>query len=224
MSRKCTVLSSSSTPSAPDQPLIIMTRKRRTKVQCFCSKCNGNLVDPRTKRAHAKKEKSSTSETHSSVIPEAHEQKSTLESSISEIHSTAIPPEETHRLPIISSETPVFIESTVKRHSSPENNVDEEQTIIFLPRKKRVKTTLRYITNETIENKSDDSSGNGNVASDVHSAEFSEYSDDDGNDDGKDDGGNDEFFNNVFEDYSHPTFDLPEISKLSKNEFTWILI
>src|SRR3954449_11057119 len=30
----------------------IPTRKPRAKVQCFCSKCNGKLVDPRTKNAH----------------------------------------------------------------------------------------------------------------------------------------------------------------------------
>ena len=39
----------SSTPNQPSaEDFIITTRKRRTKVQCFCSKCNGNLVDLRT--------------------------------------------------------------------------------------------------------------------------------------------------------------------------------
>ena len=39
------------------------------------------------------------------------------------------------------------------------------------------------------------------------------------------DNGNDDKFFNVFEDYSHPAFDLPEISKLPKEDrFTWILI
>src|ERR1044071_6820804 len=169
-------------PSAED--FIITTRKRRTKVQCFCSKCNGNLVDPRTKKADDEK---LALVTHSAVIlpEETH-------------HSVVIPPEE---IPI----SQVLIEPTIERHSVPtisDSDVDEEQTIIFLPRKKRVKTnTLRHITNEITEN--DDSNGND---------EFSEYSnddaDDDGNDDGNDDDGNDdgnddEFFD-VFEDYSHP--------------------
>src|SRR5271163_230500 len=85
---------SSSTPTSTGD-FIITTRKRRTKVQCFCSKCNGNLVDPKTKKAHEKKStlESSISETHSPVIPpeETH-------------HSPVIPPEETHHSPIIPPE------------------------------------------------------------------------------------------------------------------------
>jgi len=126
----------SSTPNQPSaEDFIITTRKRRTKVQCFCSKCNGNLVDPRTKKAHDEK---LALVTHSAVIPpeETH-------------HSVVIPPEE---IPI----SQVLIEPTIERHSVPtisDSDVDEEQTIIFLPRKKRVKTnTLRHITNEITEN------------------------------------------------------------------------
>ena len=29
--------------------------RTRTKVQCFCNKCNGALVDPRTKKVHMSK-------------------------------------------------------------------------------------------------------------------------------------------------------------------------
>src|ERR1041384_8817857 len=84
-------------------------------------------------------------------------------------HSAIIPPEE---IPI----SQVLIEPTIERHSVPtisDSNVNEEQTIIFLPRKKRVKTnTLRHIiTNEITEN--DDLNGND---------EFSEYSNDDAHD------------------------------------------
>ena len=57
----------SSTPNQPSaEDFIITTRKRRTKVQCFCSKCNGNLVDPRTKKAHDEK---LALVTHLAVIP-----------------------------------------------------------------------------------------------------------------------------------------------------------
>src|SRR5688572_26466821 len=38
------------------------TRKSRAKVQCFCSKCNGKMVDPRTKGAHEHKEQTSSLE------------------------------------------------------------------------------------------------------------------------------------------------------------------
>jgi len=76
-------------PSAED--FIITTRKRRTKVQCFCSKCNGNL---RTKKAHDKK---LALVTHSAIIP------------LEETHYLAvIPPEETHHLAVIlPEETPI---------------------------------------------------------------------------------------------------------------------
>src|ERR1041385_894452 len=184
----------SSTPNQPSaEDFIITTRKRRTKVQCFCSKCNGNLVDSRMKKAHDEKLALVT-------------------------HSAVIPPEETHHSAVIPlEETPIsqmLIELIIERHSVPtisDSDVDEEQTIIFLLRKKRVKTnTLRHITNEITEN--DDSNGNN---------EFSEYSnddaDDDGNDDGNDDVNDDEFFD-VFEDYSHPAFDLPENSKLPRED------
>ena len=111
----------------------------------------------------------------------------------------------------------MLIELTIERHSVPtisDSDVDEEQTIIFLPRKKRVKiNTLRHITNEITEN--DDSNGND---------KFSEYSNNDADDDRNDDGNDNEFFD-IFEDYLHPAFDLPEISKLPKEDrFTRILI
>jgi hypothetical protein len=225
MSRKRSsfnILKDDSISSTPNQPsaedFIITTRKRRTKVQCFCSKCNGNLVDPRTKKAHDKK---SALVTHSAVIPPEETHHSAVIPHEETHHSAVIPPEETHHSAVIPhEETPisqVLIEPTIERHSVPtisDSDVDEEQTIIFLPRKKRVKTnTLRHITDEITEN--DDSNGND---------EFSEYSNDDADDDGNDDGNDDEFFDD-FEDYSHPAFDLPEISKLPKEDrFTWILI
>ena len=43
--------------STSDQPLSDAKFAPRTwsKVQCFCSKCNGTLVDPRTKKTHEMK-------------------------------------------------------------------------------------------------------------------------------------------------------------------------
>uniref|UniRef100_U9UFM0 Transposase domain-containing protein n=1 Tax=Rhizophagus irregularis (strain DAOM 181602 / DAOM 197198 / MUCL 43194) TaxID=747089 RepID=U9UFM0_RHIID len=35
------------------------TRKRRTRLRCYCSKCNGNFVDPRTKVLHDLKDQNS---------------------------------------------------------------------------------------------------------------------------------------------------------------------
>ena len=55
-----------------------------------------------------------------------------------------------------------------------------------------------YSNDDANDNRNDDGNDDGN---------------DDRNDNGNDDGNDDEFFD-VFEDYSHPAFDLPEISKL----------
>src|SRR5438128_10251751 len=81
------ISSTSNQPSAED--FIITTRKHRTKIQCFCSKCNGNLVDPRMKKAHDKK---LALVTHSAVIPPK------------ETHSAVILPEETHYSTVILPE------------------------------------------------------------------------------------------------------------------------
>ena len=90
MSRKCSsfnILKDYSISSTPNQPsaedFIITTRKHRTKVQYFCSKCNGNLVDPRTKKAHDKK---------SALVT----------------HSVIIPPKKTHHLAVILSEETII--------------------------------------------------------------------------------------------------------------------
>ena len=94
MSRKRSsfnILKDYSISLTPNQPsFIIITRKRRIKVQCFCSKCNRNLVDLRTKKAHDKK---LALVTHSAVIPpeETH-------------YSAIIPPEETHYSAVILPE------------------------------------------------------------------------------------------------------------------------
>ena len=64
MSRKRTVASilnddaSSSSTNQPSEEIKIVMRKR-TKVRCFCSKCNRKLVDPRTKKAHEQKDSTS---------------------------------------------------------------------------------------------------------------------------------------------------------------------
>src|ERR1043166_6849408 len=89
----------SSTPNQPSaEDFIITTRKRRTKVQCFCSKCNGNLVDPRTKKVHDEK---LALVTYSAIIlPEE------------TYYSAVIPPEE---IPI----SQVLIKLTIERHSVP---------------------------------------------------------------------------------------------------------
>src|ERR1043166_4028200 len=45
--------SKSSLPFTKDVKII--TRAPRSKVQCFCGKCKGKLIDPRTKNVHDQK-------------------------------------------------------------------------------------------------------------------------------------------------------------------------
>ena len=105
-------------------------------------------------------------------------------------------------------------DSTLK---SPVTYTYKEQPFTFLPCKKRVKTsTFRYITeaepNKGSEYETDDIQS-------IQSDEFSSQDDDSFSD-------NDKFLN-VFEDYTHPTFDFDEqdTSELPKEgQFTWILI
>src|ERR1051325_1727627 len=122
----------SSTPNQTSaEDFIITTRKRRTKVQCFCSKCNGNLIDPRTKKAHDEK---LALVTHSAVIPPEETHYSAIIPLEETHHSAVIPPEETHHSAVIPPEethhsvvippeeipiSQVLIKLTIERHSVP---------------------------------------------------------------------------------------------------------
>ena len=143
-------------------------------------------------------------------------------------------------LPIIApDETPIDQVSIEPFHlpieqqltqTTSDTEIYEEQIISFLSRKKRVKTgTFRPINIESTESNSDNSNGNvtdeynGNNIDDICSDESSEDTADDKNDE-NDDKNDGEFFN-VFEDYSHPTFDPANILEFPKeDQFTWILI
>ena len=46
------------------------SKRTRTKVQCFCIKCNGTLVDPRTKKSHMSRRIINYQETGPSWLPD----------------------------------------------------------------------------------------------------------------------------------------------------------
>jgi len=52
MTRKRSISSVIHEESTTSQPNTEPNSRSRSKVSCFCSKCNGSLVDPRTKRLH----------------------------------------------------------------------------------------------------------------------------------------------------------------------------
>src|SRR5439155_20437930 len=124
---------STSTSSTPNQPFTedikITTRKPKTKVQCFCSKCNGKLVDPRTKTAHEQKEQPISLDSLQS------DQLTPL---------PAILPNETQMTQVLVN--PFDLTMEIEKHlpqTTIDTNIYEEQPFTFLPRKKRVKA--RYI-------------------------------------------------------------------------------
>src|SRR3989442_8026458 len=45
-------------------------KRTRTKVQCFCIKCNGTLVDPRTKKSHMSRRIINYQEAEPSWLPD----------------------------------------------------------------------------------------------------------------------------------------------------------
>src|SRR3954452_16200241 len=172
----------------------IATRKPRAKVQCFCSKCNGKLVDPRTKNAHE------------------HIGQTT---SLNSLHSEQLTPLPIAILPNETNETPMaqlLIEPLDSAMEDEENSAQtiidnndefEESIFTFLSRKRKKADSLRRIIKPTegdFENSSDSDDN----------TEDGGYSDEDTIN-------NDEILNN-FENYSHPIFDLPDISKLPKQD------
>jgi hypothetical protein len=199
---------SSSTPKQIlTEDVEFTTRKPRDKKQCFCSKCNGKWVDPRTKDEHEHDHKGQTA-------------------SLGRLHSE-------QSIPLPANETPMsqvlieMLDSTMSlvepldsmmstdTHSShtPDNDMYEEQILSFLSRKKRTKTdTFRPTTEGEIEENYE----NSETEYDTDDIRTGDSSAQDSSDDDDDDE-----FSNIFEDYSHPIFDFDtpaDTSELPKDE------
>lgn len=192
---------------------IKITTRKRTKVQCFCCKCNGILVDPHTKKAHEIKEDPTS-------LEQPHFNKKSSEKSIPLLPadlSNIILPNETpmSQLLVEPFDTTVEIDETIIDN----DNVLEESNFTFFSRKrKKAKAgTLRPVIVEPIE---------GYIENSGNSDNNTEDSEDSGNVDVNEDV--DDEFSNIFEDYSHPMFDLPGASKHPKQSRTmriliWIM-
>src|SRR6185437_16734355 len=102
----------------------IITRKHKSKVQCFCDKCNGRLVDQRTKKKHESKLHSEQS------LP-----------TITPTDGTPLPIIASDEMPIDQVSIEPFhlpIEQQLTQTTS-DTEIYEEQIISFLPRKKKSK-------------------------------------------------------------------------------------
>ncbi|CAB5216046.1 unnamed protein product [Rhizophagus irregularis] len=163
------------------------TRKPRSKVPCYCSNCNGKMIDPHTKERH--EQTNSLESLNSDKAPTSQELVKLIDSTIS-----LEEPQDT----TISLVEPQ--DTTIPLVEPQDTTIPLEQQYVFLPRKKRSKTgTLRHITEveqvaESTEYDTDD----------IYTSESSAQEDSPNNDDNE--------FSSNFENYSHPMFDIPDIS------------
>ena len=154
------------------------------------------MVDPCTKNAHDKKEQTSSLG-------------SSIETPISQLLVEPINKEYSMQSIIGNDDV---LEGRIGDDDMLEERIDdddmlEEQTFIFLPHKKKRTATFRHVA---IPNKDNFE----NFDSDSDSSTEDDESEDDGNDRNRD---HNETSNN-FKDYSHPIFDIPEDSKLPKQD------
>ncbi|UZO19231.1 uncharacterized protein OCT59_010529 [Rhizophagus irregularis] len=163
------------------------TRKPRSKVPCYCSNCNGKMIDPRTKERH--EQMNSLEPLNSDKAPMSQELVELIDLTIS-----LEEPQDT-TIPLVEPQ-----DTTISIDTYSDNDTYEEQQYVFLPRKKRSKTgILRHITEvkqvaESTEYDTDD----------IYTSESSAQEDSPNNDDNE--------FSSNFENYSHPMFDIPDIS------------
>ncbi|EXX66423.1 hypothetical protein RirG_123930 [Rhizophagus irregularis DAOM 197198w] len=173
------------------------TRKPRSKVPCYCSNCNRKMIDPRTKERH--EQTNSLELLNSDKAPMSQELVELIDSTISleEPQDTTISlvePQDT-TIPLVEPQ-----DTTISIDIYSDNDTYEQQQYVFLPRKKRSKTgTLHHITEveqvaESTEYDTDD----------IYTSESSAQEDSPNNDDNE--------FSSNFENYSHPMFDIPDIS------------
>jgi hypothetical protein len=209
------IINANNTPSSSifnTEDVKFTTRKPRTKVLCFCNKCDGKLVDPRTKKAHGQGQSTSLELLHS-------EQLTPL--------STAIPSNEAQMSQVLIESFDSLENETYSTQIIPNIDMHKEQSFTFLLHKKGIKaSTFRHITeiDELIESYSEELDKTTEYdTDDIHTGESSsEYSAQD--EDTSFDVDDDEFLNE-YENYSHPTFNFDTSEELPKEQqFTWILI
>ncbi|GBC06285.1 hypothetical protein RclHR1_06740001, partial [Rhizophagus clarus] len=165
-------------------------RKSREKVLCFCSHCNGKMIDLRMKEEHEQMNEQMTS------LEPLNRDKAPMSQELVELINSTI-------LLAELQDTTMSIDT----HSN--NDMYEEQKYIFLPRKKKAKPGIfRHITE--VELVAEDSSYNVPAEYDMNDIYTSESStqEDSPNDEDND-------FSDNFENYSHPMFDIPDISDTS---------
>ena len=213
---------SSSNQNSPSTEDIKITTRKRSKVNCFCSKCKGRLVDLRTKNDHD--QKGETTSLPSPIINISSTETPMLqllvEPPVDEEYSTRSIIDDNDVLEELMEDNDVLEEELEDNDVLEEELVndddalEEQQTFTFLPRKKKRTATFRHVITPSEGNE-----GNFENSEDSDSNSSTE------NDEGEDGGNNAEFLNN-FEDYHHPTFDpLPDTPELpNQDRNMWILM
>lgn len=195
---------------------MLNTRKRsrtRNQVKCFCSKCNGIYVDPRTKNKHSINRNTAT-------VSLQNENDPMIESS---------------RRSFVNEEEEPPIE-----HQEDASQLDNLAILSSKIRKRNRNNTL-WKYNETNQedsnsNKNDSEETDNNIDdtndTDNDYASFDGNDGDDGNNgddsdgsDGSDDSDDSDDETNIFEDYSPPEYEFPEnFNDLQNIDEDWIII
>ena len=189
------------------------TRKPRKKVRCFCSKCNGKIVDTRTESEH--------NLLSQPLIPLPVNETPMSQVLIETLDSTMllVEPQDT----TMSQDIAMLQDTAMLSGTRFDNDIYEEQSFNFLPRKRVKKATFHYNIEKEVDSGDSD---NRYDTDDIHSNYSSAQDEDD--EPSNNENNNDEF-SNIFENYSHPMFDFDaDISKLPEDgqfgQFTGILI
>jgi hypothetical protein len=167
------------------------TRKKRTKVPCYCNNCNGKLVLKRTKLLH-----------------ESNQSKSSTTDPLDEMQQDPIDPLDEIQAPIGPTDEmqqdPINTESEGEHSAAKDQNrhVDLEYTI--LPRKR----TKRHINRPQVTPELPDRGSESSI-DETSGAET-----------------NDEAIAEVFEDYSPPLYQDPDMEEevAIDEQFSWILL
>jgi len=187
--------------------------KTRTKEKCYCNKCNGKYVDPRTKQKHSMSLSLDDATTSNDPM--------SIESSFVNEEISIDPQEST------SSSENLSTFSSKRRKRSRYNTYLERDTQM----QNINDSDDNNDSNEETDNYGDNDDGDNDDGDDSDDNDDGDDSDDnddgddsDNNDDG-DDGDDDGEETNIFEDYSPPNYDFPNnINENLQNTEDWIIV
>ena len=200
-------------------------RKGRSRVRCYCIKCNGNFVDLRTKKQHDSGGPISVNSSFREVTTDHYLdmiQEDEIESDIAirELYTSVSPPQFDQ------------IQQNTQENETTDDDSCDEPELIFLPRRRVKRCINRRIPVGELSGR-DSEREDVDITENEQNTDSYSSSDDDDDDDDIDDiddieSIDDNESSEMFEDYSCPDFEPfqdPTITETTNgNGFLWILI